>query len=73
MSNRRTVVGVLPDEGNGDVRQSTADLDLALFTGIGKARNLINVLRSRPCARCGQAADPAGGAAAVAGLLLLAR
>lgn len=38
------VVGVLPDEGNGDDRENTADLDLALFTGMGKARNVINVL-----------------------------
>ena len=38
------VVGVLPDEGKGDDRQSTAELDLALFTGMGKARNVINVL-----------------------------
>jgi len=57
---------VLPDEGNGDERQSTAELDLALFTGMGKARNLINVLRSRPCAQCGLATDPSRGAAAVA-------
>jgi hypothetical protein len=62
----RCAVGVLPDEGNGDERQSAAELDLALFTGMGKARNLISVLRSRPCAQCGLAADPSRGAAAVA-------
>ncbi|MCP9841655.1 hypothetical protein KBY93_13590 [Synechococcus sp. J7-Johnson] len=39
-------VGVLPDEGNGEERQCTADLDLAVFTGMGKARNVINVLSS---------------------------
>jgi len=66
MSNRRAVVGVLADEGKGDERQRTADLELALFTGMGKARNVINVLRSRPCARCRQATDPSRGAAAVA-------
>lgn len=38
------VVGVLPGEGNGEERQSTADVDLAVFTGMGKARNVINVL-----------------------------
>ncbi|MDM7954232.1 MAG: hypothetical protein QUV07_13595 [Cyanobium sp. CZS 25K] len=50
------VIWVLPDEGNGEERQSTAELDLALFTGMGKP-----------------AADSAGSAAGVAGVLLLAR
>ena len=36
------VVGVLPDEGSGEERQSTAELDLALFTGMGKARNVLS-------------------------------
>jgi len=36
------LVVVLPDEGNGDDRQSTADLDVALFTGMGMARNVIS-------------------------------
>ena len=44
MSNRRAVVGVLPDEGNAEDRQSKGELDLALFTGMGKARNVITVL-----------------------------
>jgi uncharacterized protein (TIGR00725 family) len=47
------VVGVLPDEGEGDGRQSTADLDLALFTGMGKARNVINVLSADVVVICG--------------------
>ena len=47
------VVGVLPDEGKGDDRQSTAELDLALFTGMGKARNVINVLSSDVVVICG--------------------
>ncbi|MCP9841906.1 cytochrome [Synechococcus sp. J7-Johnson] len=47
------VVGVLPDEGSGDHRQNTADLDLALFTGMGKARNVINVLSADVVVVCG--------------------
>ncbi|MEA5392100.1 hypothetical protein VB738_12610 [Cyanobium gracile UHCC 0139] len=47
------VVGVLPDEGNGEERQSTAVLDLAVFTGMGKARNVINVLSADVVVICG--------------------
>ena len=47
------VVGVLPDEGNGDDRNDTAELDLALFTGMGKARNVINVLSAEVVVVCG--------------------
>ncbi|MCP9826962.1 cytochrome [Synechococcus sp. L2F] len=47
------VVGVLPDEGEGDGRQCTAELDLALFTGMGKARNVINVLSADVVVICG--------------------
>jgi uncharacterized protein (TIGR00725 family) len=47
------VVGVLPDEGKGDERQNTADLDIALFTGMGKARNVINVLSADVVVICG--------------------
>ena len=47
------VVGVLPGEGTGDDRQRTADLDLALFTGMGKARNVINVLSADVVVVCG--------------------
>jgi len=47
------VVGVLPDEGKGDDRQNTAELDLALFTGMGKARNVINVLSADVVVVCG--------------------
>ncbi len=47
------VVGVLPDEGNGDDRRDTAELDLAVFTGMGKARNVINVLSADVVVVCG--------------------
>jgi len=47
------VVGVLPGEGKSDERQSTADLDLAVFTGMGKARNVINVLSADVVVVCG--------------------
>ncbi len=47
------VVGVLPDEGTGEERQHTAELDLALFTGMGKARNVINVLSADVVVVCG--------------------
>ncbi len=47
------LVGVLPDEGRGDDRQNTAELDLALFTGMGKARNVINVLSADVVVVCG--------------------
>ena len=47
------VVGVLPDEGSGEEGQSTAELDLALFTGMGKARNVINVLSADVVVICG--------------------
>ena len=51
------VVGVLPNAGLDQDRQQTADLDLALFTGMGQARNLINVLSADVVVVCG-----AGGA-----------
>ena len=53
------VVGVLPGDGIGGVqpRGSTAALDVALFTGLGQARNVINVLSSDVVVVCG-----AGGA-----------
>ncbi|MCT0224834.1 hypothetical protein [Synechococcus sp. CS-1328] len=47
------VVGVLPDEGNGDDSQGTAEVDLALFTGMGKGRNVINVLSADVLVICG--------------------
>ncbi|AFY27351.1 putative Rossmann fold nucleotide-binding protein [Cyanobium gracile PCC 6307] len=47
------VVGVLPDEGNEEERQHTAELDLAVFTGMGKARNVINVLSADVVVICG--------------------
>jgi hypothetical protein len=51
------VVGVLPGDGQGHGRQHTAELDLALFTDMGQARNLINVLSADVVVVCG-----AGGA-----------
>jgi uncharacterized protein (TIGR00725 family) len=51
------VVGVLPGDGQGQDREHTAELDLALFTGMGQARNLINVLSADVVVVCG-----AGGA-----------
>ncbi len=51
------VLGVLPGDGRGHGRQQTAELDLALFSGMGQARNLINVLSADVVVVCG-----AGGA-----------
>ncbi|MCP9887238.1 hypothetical protein KBY96_04720 [Cyanobium sp. ATX 6A2] len=52
------VVGLLPDDGAGGRREETAaELDVALFTGMGQARNVINVLSSDVVVVCG-----AGGA-----------
>jgi uncharacterized protein (TIGR00725 family) len=47
------VVGVLPGDGNGEERQGTAELDLAVFTGMGRARNVINVLSADVVVVCG--------------------
>lgn len=47
------VVGVLTGEGNADDRHNTADLDLAVFTGMGKARKIINVLSADVVVICG--------------------
>ncbi|MEB3169215.1 MAG: nitrilase-related carbon-nitrogen hydrolase [Synechococcaceae cyanobacterium] len=48
------VVGVLPDDGAGSLRhQATAAVDLALFTGLGQARNVVNVLSSDVVVVCG--------------------
>jgi omega-amidase len=48
------VVGVLPDDGAGARREgATAELDVALFTGLGQARNVINVLSSDVVVVCG--------------------
>lgn len=54
------VVGVLPGDGRGHGRQQTAELDLALFTGMDQARNLINC----PCMR-GDLSAPSPGPQAV--------
>jgi uncharacterized protein (TIGR00725 family) len=47
------VIGVLPDDGRGGEGRSTAELDVALFTGIGRARNVINVLSADVVVVCG--------------------
>jgi omega-amidase len=49
------VVGVLPGDGAGGPagRGQTADLDVALFSGLGQARNVINVLSSDVVVVCG--------------------
>ncbi|MEB3165789.1 MAG: nitrilase-related carbon-nitrogen hydrolase, partial [Cyanobacteriota bacterium] len=49
------VVGVLPGDGtDGDgAPEATAALDVALFTGLGQARNVINVLSSTVVVVCG--------------------
>ncbi len=49
------VVGVLPGDGGGGAagRAETAALDVALFTGLGQARNVINVLSSDVVVVCG--------------------
>jgi uncharacterized protein (TIGR00725 family) len=51
------VVGVLPGDGRGCGRQQRGELDLALFSGMAQARNLINVLSADVVVVCG-----AGGA-----------
>jgi uncharacterized protein (TIGR00725 family) len=42
-------LGILPDDGPGQV---SAHIDLAVFTGMGSARNCINVLTSRVVVAC---------------------
>ncbi|MDH4139174.1 MAG: TIGR00725 family protein [Coriobacteriia bacterium] len=42
-------VGVLPDE---DTRQATPDIDIPIPTGLGDARNVVNVLASRVVIAC---------------------
>ena len=44
-----TVIGVLPDR---DTRAACPDLDYAIVTGLGDARNLINVLSSDVVIAC---------------------
>lgn len=45
-------VGILPGDG-GDVSAVSKDLDVAVFTGMGNARNDVNVLSSRVVVACG--------------------
>lgn len=52
-------LGILPGSRNG----ATADVDLAVFTGMGDARNVINVLTSDVLVACG--VDSAGTASEV--------
>jgi omega-amidase len=49
------VVGVLPGDGGDPVSgpEPTAALDVALFTGLGQARNVVNVLSSSAVVVCG--------------------
>ncbi len=51
------VIGVLPDAGQGQERQSTAEVDVALFTGMGQARNVINVLSAVEVESCCEAIE----------------
>ncbi len=44
-----TVIGVLPDR---DASRASPDLDFAIVTGMGEARNLINVLSSDVVSAC---------------------
>jgi omega-amidase len=45
------VVGVLPGDGSSD--RDATELDVAVFTGMGQARNVINVLSSDVVVVCG--------------------
>jgi hypothetical protein len=47
------VIGVLPGEGRSAAGRATAALDVALFTGMGSARNVINVLSADVVVVCG--------------------
>jgi uncharacterized protein (TIGR00725 family) len=55
------IIGVLPDDGSRDGgggessggQEATAHLDVALFTGLGQARNVINVLSADVVVICG--------------------
>ena len=43
----------MPDEGKGGERQTTTEQDLTVFTGMGIARNVINVLSADVVVVCG--------------------
>ncbi|NER33625.1 MAG: TIGR00725 family protein [Oscillatoria sp. SIO1A7] len=43
-------IGILPDEGEGSISDG---VDIAIFTGMGSARNNINVLSSDAVIACG--------------------
>lgn len=59
-------VGVLPSSGDQDADVSP-DVDIAIFTGMGDARDAVNVLSSDVVVICG---DPGAGTAAEAALAL---
>jgi uncharacterized protein (TIGR00725 family) len=61
-------VGILPSGPDGPV---SAEVDLAVFTGVGEARNTINVLSSDVVVACG--VEGAGTASEVALALKLGR
>jgi hypothetical protein len=48
------VIGVLPDDGHASSDGGTAPVDVALFTGMGQARNVINVLSADVVVVCGR-------------------
>jgi uncharacterized protein (TIGR00725 family) len=58
-----TVIGILPGVGGGE----SPYVDIAIFTGLGDARNLINVLSSDVVVICG---TPGAGTASEAGLAI---
>ncbi len=47
------VIGVLPGDGGSTGSRATAAVDVALFTGMGMARNVINVLSADVVVICG--------------------
>jgi uncharacterized protein (TIGR00725 family) len=61
-------IGILPTGPDGPV---SADVDVAIFTGVGEARNVINVLSSDVVVACG--VEGPGTASEVALALKLAR
>jgi hypothetical protein len=56
------VIGVLPSESG----PASPDLDVALYTGVGQARNAINVLSSQVVVACGAGGSGTASEAALA-------
>jgi uncharacterized protein (TIGR00725 family) len=50
------VIGILPE---GDRAQASPDLDVVIVTGMGQARNVINILSSDVVVACGMGAGTA--------------